>query len=98
MIRFKELPKEIQDLVKIRTDEYSKGKKCYPEVTLTSTFSFKDSIEGSDFWVNVAKGNFEDFYKRYPKISDIKINYISNNIYKGKIGNRKIKITIEYED
>lgn len=103
MTKFNQLPKEIKELVSIRFKEYHikvKSTKILDEnVTISQMFSFSNTIEGHSFWSTIATGNYEIFYEKYPKI-ETRIELISDNpiIYKGIVNNKKVKITIEYED
>jgi hypothetical protein len=55
-----ELPQEIKDLA-LRRQTYRK------EYLLANAFDWSDTPENYDFWDEIDEGNFEHFYKLYPK-------------------------------
>lgn len=58
-----DLPIEIQELVEKRRTNFSGVNLEY----LSSTFRWSLSPEGCEFWEEINNGNFEPFYKLYPK-------------------------------
>lgn len=102
MRNYNELPKEIQELALIRSENYKQGRSklvIESNLLITQMFPFDNTEEGGSFWHNINDGNYKVFYERYPKIEN-KIELISKEpiIYKAIVNNRKVKITIEYED
>lgn len=70
-IRFKNskgeyLPKEINDIVNIRFSE--QGRFGEGEESLISAIIWIRTIEGGSFWNQIDLGNYEPFYKLYPKL------------------------------
>ncbi len=99
-IKYKDLPKELQALFLKRAHELKLGSNINNNTYITSIFTFSASEEGHDFWRKIADGDFEVFYERFPYLKESKVELISEKpiIYKGIINNKKVKITIEYED
>jgi hypothetical protein len=92
-MKIKNLPLEIQELIKIRM--YEEDGSHFVSLTWAST------PEGHHFWADIDKGDFDQFYKLYPKIDNkAKLNspIYSNgkSIYYGSIKGKRVKITIEY--
>jgi hypothetical protein len=74
MIRFKDLPVEIQQ--RMLDEQVRQGNKRDAEVFANGIyspkreggFSWAESVEGYDFWEKIiVSGNFADFYAKYPK-------------------------------
>ena len=63
------IPKEIAELaIKRYNPKYSKDK--HRATHLNVMFDWGISKEGSDFWSKIDVGNFEPFYKKFPKSID----------------------------
>ncbi len=69
-MKLKDYPKEIQELIVKRHKEHCKqiGSKEWvsPEKEIMYLFILSDNIEGYDFWTNIAYGNLQPFYDKYP--------------------------------
>ena len=103
IVKYKDLPKEIQELVLTRFEQYNikiaSKRNLDINNSIAQMFNFNDTVEGNEFWHLINVGKFEKFYELYAKNID-KIELISKEpiIYKGIVNNRKVKITIEYDD
>ena len=74
MIKFKDLPVEIQQ--RMLDEQVRQGYPRNAEVFEADTsacgdeggFSWSRTVEGCTFWAEIIlRGNFADFYKKYPK-------------------------------
>lgn len=69
MIQFKDLPVEIQQrmLDEQERQGYPRNAEEFEE-SVTGGFIWRESLEGSAFWKKILlKGDFTDFYAKYPK-------------------------------
>jgi hypothetical protein len=69
-MQIKKLPKQIQN--KVFEKQIEQGNKPDKETYLIysknkGNFDFIGTEEGHDFWREIVKGNYDDFYKKYPK-------------------------------
>ena len=80
MIKFKDLPVEIQE--RMLDEQERQGNKRDAEVfeenimaaSLKGGFAWADSVEGHVFWREIiGSGDFADFYKKYPKRPPLKV-------------------------
>ena len=88
-MKYRDLPKEIQDLVLQRRDEQN-HKSTIDEILdrgVVAAFDWSDSPEGHDFWSKIHEGDIEHFYTVHPK-SLIKVEYQS--LYKKTFRRNKI--------
>ena len=102
-MKIKDLPIEIQKLAELRWSECknkAKHKIFDNNNDIYNCFEYAKTIEGSLFWNNIKKGNYDEYYKLYPKVVKPKIDSIINEenrtIYFASINNKKARITIEY--
>lgn len=63
----KDLPKEIQDLWVERAKEDGNSGYFDKYTIVANGFFFINTKEGFMFWYEINKGNYEPFYKLYPK-------------------------------
>lgn len=66
-LRFKELPKEIQDLAISESIRLKAKAHIDPDCYVTEFFGWGNSNDGVPLWVEIANGNFVSFYKKYGK-------------------------------
>lgn len=79
MIKFKDLPVEIQE--KMLDEQVRQGNKRDAEVfeiniwanNRLGGFTWSESVEGHAFWEKVIDENFAIFYEKYPKESNKKL-------------------------
>lgn len=102
-MKIKDLPLEIQELVKQRVFEEDGNYNDFkPESTINMVMSWGETPEGHAFWSEIDSGNIEYFYNLYPKKVKAKAKLNSpiysngKSIYYGSIKDKKVKITIEY--
>jgi len=102
-MKIKDLPIEIQKLAELRWSECKhpgKHKTFDINKEINNAFEYSATAEDSDFWFAISRGEFDEYYKLYPKVVEPKINSIIDNnnqkIYHAIIGKKKAKITIEY--
>ena len=62
-VYYKDLPPEIQK----RVEELCLNKTIMLETTINGMFYWKGTKEGTVFWSEISVGNFDVFYKLYPK-------------------------------
>lgn len=105
-LKMKDYPKEIRDRVKETSSCYNPES----EYGLEGQFPFFKQIEGDVFWQDVASGNFDVFYKRYPKVNNIEVNepeVISDSIVdsviesfkeRSNVGIKKYGVTLDRDD
>jgi len=67
-MRVADLPKEIQEIALERHKE--QRDRIYFTGNLSGVFTWSDTKEGHAFWSKIDVGNFDDFYKKYPKSED----------------------------
>lgn len=75
MIQFKDLPVEIQErmLDEQERQGYPRNAEVFEE-SVTGGFIWRESLEGSAFWKKILlKGDFTDFYAKYPKRPRLKV-------------------------
>lgn len=77
MKKYKDFPKEIQDIIKLRVEEQGNVFNLdveYGENNLGGGFVWDETPEGSYFWDEVlVKENYPAFYEKYPKNEEKKI-------------------------
>ena len=61
---YEDLPPEIQK----RVIELCPDKEILLEETVMGMFRWSDTPEGINFWSQITSGNFDIFYKMYPKV------------------------------
>lgn len=69
-MKLKDLPQPIRELAEKRIREQGNepdGEKDLGAVIFNGGFDWDETIEGEDFWNEVAEGNFTPFYERYPQ-------------------------------
>lgn len=69
-MQIKKLPKQIQK--KVFEKQIEQGNKPDKEIYLIyskkkGNFDFIGTDEGHDFWHEIVLGNYDNFYKKYPK-------------------------------
>lgn len=85
-MRVVDLPKEIQEIALQRHKE----QRDRIDFTggLAGVFTWDDTKEGYDFWNKIDGGNFDDFYKKYPKKDNKQEQYYTSIPKDVKIGDR----------
>ena len=94
--KFKELPPQIQEVMMDRQEE--QGNSRNPEIFINDItisqggggFNWNDSEEGSSFWDDVTRGDFDQFYDCHPeKTIPIKPEYLG--LYKKTFKINKVR-------
>lgn len=66
-LTFNQLPIEIQQLATLEARKIKSSRILEPDCRVTGFFPWDSTKDGSGFWCQISEGNFDYFYKKYPK-------------------------------
>lgn len=108
-LRFKDLPKEIQELVK-KENKRQLDVEIEPKDYVQSLFNFSASVDGNSFWFKIVDGDFTPFHYKYTPLnivvkdheeitSDSIVNAIVDKFKsRSEVGIKKYKTTLDRSD
>lgn len=66
-MKIKDLPQPIKELALKRQVEQGNEPNADSKLIFKQTFNWEGTVEGYDFWAEIARRNFKPFYDLYPK-------------------------------